>query len=189
MILGLSLLSLYSCSARSLSLYIEAPCPALPNVYRATSRGRKMADEEEDIPTPRDASDLSRLGDKPPPRYLRGPSGHIYHSTSVVCLKPHDFPRNVAIHLVENPWFEPFIAMVITFNCIELAWDSPLDPSGTWKADFIASSDQPLLWIFTLEMCTKILAYGFLMHRSFAVTRLSSQGARGCGAPDLPTAV
>ena len=96
---------------------------------------------------------------------VRGPSGQIYHSTSIGCLRPHAWPRSWAIHLVENRLFEPFIALVITFNCLELAWESPLDPPGTWKADFIAGSELPLLFIFTFEMCAKILAYGLFMHK------------------------
>ena len=71
----------------------------------------------------------------------------------------------MAYRLVTNKYFEPFIACVITFNCFELAWDSPLDPPGTWKADFIAGSEQPLLYIFTFEMLAKMTAYGIIRDR------------------------
>ena len=73
---------------------------------------------------------------------------------------PKEPERNSAQRLVEHPYFEPFIACVITFNCFELAWESPLDPPGTWKADFIMASELPLLYIFTFEMFMKMAAYG-----------------------------
>jgi hypothetical protein len=73
--------------------------------------------------------------------------------------------QSMAYRLVTNKYFEPFIACVITFNCFELAWDSPLDPPGTWKADFIAGSEQPLLYIFTFEMLAKMTAYGIIRDR------------------------
>lgn len=72
---------------------------------------------------------------------------------------------NPAHWLVTSKYFEPFIACVITFNCFELAWESPLDPPGTWKADFIAGSEMPLLYIFTFEMFAKMMAYGIFQDR------------------------
>ena len=123
-------------------------------------------EEEENRPTPRDLPGLDALEDYPePPKAVRGPSGHIFHSTSLGCLRPHMCLRSMAIHVVEHRWFEPFIALVITFNCVELAWESPLDPPGTWKAGFIHASELPLLFIFTFEMVAKILAYGLFMHK------------------------
>ena len=90
----------------------------------------KLADlpqEEDELPTPRDAPGLKDLSTKfPPPRLVKGPSGQIFHSTSIMCLRPAAFPRNMFIYLVEHPFFEPFIALVITFNCIELTMASPL---------------------------------------------------------------
>ena len=121
--------------------------------------------EDEEVATPRNAPGLEGLRKNPPAKLIRGPSGHVYHSTSIICFQPSSFPRSFFINLVENKWFEPFIAVVITFNCIELALDSPLDPKGTAKAAFIAGSELPLLIIFTFEMVSKIIAYGFLMHK------------------------
>lgn len=73
--------------------------------------------------------------------------------------------HNLAHRLVTSKYFEPFIACVITFNCFELAWESPLDPPGTWKAEFIAGSEKPLLYIFTFEMLAKMNAYGIFKDR------------------------
>jgi hypothetical protein len=41
------------------------------------------------------------------------------------------------IHLVESSIFEPFIALTITANIVTMAANSPLDPPGTPKAEFI----------------------------------------------------
>ena len=34
---------------------------------------------------------------------------------------------------VESKWFDPVILATIGANCVTLAWQSPLDPSGTLK--------------------------------------------------------
>jgi hypothetical protein len=125
-----------------------------------------MADESDDeADTPRDVPDLSALDHHQPAKLVRGPSGKIYHSTSICCMRPAFCLRSVAISIVEFWLFEPMIALVITFNCVELAWQSPLDPHGTWKEHFIKSTELPLLLIFTVEMCLKMLAYGIIGHR------------------------
>lgn len=80
-------------------------------------------------------------------------------------MLPASQPRHFCIQLVEHWLFEPFIALVITLNCIELAWESPLDPPGTWKAEFIDQTEAIFLYIFTAEMLCKIVAYGFAGHR------------------------
>ena len=78
--------------------------------------------------------------------------------------------KSLAQSIVEHRYFEPFIACVITFNCIELAWQSPLDPPGTWKADFIDACEKPLLYIFTFEMVAKMIAWG-LFHNKHSYLR------------------
>ena len=54
-------------------------------------------------------------------------------------------------------------------NCATMAWESPLDemlhPEGTWKSSFIGVCEWAYLGIFTFELLTKVLAYGFLWHR------------------------
>ena len=46
-----------------------------------------------------------------PPTLVRGPSGKIYHSTSIFCMRPAFCLRNAAIHIVESS----FRTAVITF--------------------------------------------------------------------------
>ena len=49
-------------------------------------------------------------------------------------------------------------------NCASMAWESPLDPCCTQKADFIDVLEWVYLYIFTVELMSKILAYGFIGH-------------------------
>ena len=83
---------------------------------------------------------LEGLSMRPPAEAIQGPSGWIYHSTSLFVLQPHHFPRNLMIQIVEAKAFEPAIAATIMANIVTMAWNSPLDPPGTDKADFIAVS-------------------------------------------------
>ena len=91
-------------------------------------------------------------------------SGRYYRSTSFL-LHVGDCPRKQAIGLLEMSFFTPFILIVILCNCLTMAWQSPLDPPGTWKADLIDSLEWVFLTVFTLELLLKVHAYGFAGHR------------------------
>ena len=84
---------------------------------------------------------LEGLARRPPARVVKGPSGWIYHDTSIFCMEPHHPLRRVFIHFVEASFFEPFIALTIGANVVTMAWQSPLDESGTEKALFIEVGD------------------------------------------------
>ena len=79
-------------------------------------------------------------------------------------------PRRTAIRIVESKPFDPFILLTILANCSTMAWESPLDPEGTDKAAFIDKCEWVFLFIFTFELLTKVLAYGFLMHKGAYLT-------------------
>ena len=138
-----------------------------------------------------DLPGLEGLARRPPAPAVKGPSGWIYHSTSLFCLPPHNPFRRLIIHFIEAWFFEPFIGLTIAANICTMAWTSPLDEPNTAKADIIAvrsshpknrTAEQPLtdappvrlsktqsceqvyLGIFTTEMVAKIIAYGFAMH-------------------------
>jgi hypothetical protein len=68
---------------------------------------------------------------------IKGPSGVMYHEVALYLFRPSDFPRSLAISIIESWTFEPFIAFTILVNCFTMAWNSPIDPAGTWKAEFI----------------------------------------------------
>ena len=74
-------------------------------------------------------------------------------------------PRRGAIALVEARYFDPLILVTIMCNCFTMAWESPLDPDGTRKAAFIDVCEWVYLYIFTFELLSKVLAYGFMMNR------------------------
>lgn len=69
-------------------------------------------------------------------RTLRGPSGRVYTGTAFGLLiwMP---PRRHCILLVENKVFENLILFVILMNSASMAWESPLDPCCTWKAQVL----------------------------------------------------
>ena len=96
----------------------------------------------------------------------RGRSGRIFSDSVLCCLLPGHEPRRSAILLVEARLFDPLILLVIICNCATMAWESPLDPPGTSKANFIAGSEVFFIGIFTAEMFTKMLAYGLMSHHN-----------------------
>lgn len=118
---------------------------------------------------PLDARDLppitALLAPANHPDAVAGPSKKIYHSTSLCCLRPGHWPRRPAIFFIENKLFDTFILLTIMANCATMAWQSPLDPPGTWKAAFIDSCESAYLFIFTFELLVKVLAYGFAFHQ------------------------
>ena len=108
---------------------------------------------------------ISDLDEKqPPPSAVRGPSGWIYRSTSFCCLRPHHFPRRLAIWVIEHPLFDPLILLTIMCNCTTMAWASPLDPPGTEKEALLAKLEWIYLYIFTFELSVKMIGYGVLFH-------------------------
>ena len=92
---------------------------------------------------------------------VRGRSGRIFGGHACG-LRPHSWPRRHAIELVEAPFFDPFILLVILANCMMMAWESPLDPCCTPKAELLAMCDMVFLGIFTIELGIKMLAYGLV---------------------------
>ena len=105
---------------------------------------------------------LEGLLKQPCEEAVRGPSERVYDGTSLYCLRPGSVPRRAAIFLVESRLFDPCILLMIVCNCVTMAWSSPLDPPGTWKASFIRSCEQVYLYVFTWELIVKVLAYGLL---------------------------
>ena len=140
----------------------------------------QFIDHDDNMPTgilgPQQPSDLTRLVDLAAllpsgPLPQRAAAAASAMGTPRGTPRAEETPRPISNwfkDLVLHPYFEPFIALTITVNCIELAWESPLDPPGTWKADFIASSEMPLLAIFTFEMFSKMIAHGLVRdHKSY----------------------
>lgn len=106
-------------------------------------------------------ADLSRPN---PPDSVGGRNGRVYEGKSLGFLRPADLPRRIAIFIVESRFFDPFILFTIMCNCATMAWESPLDPVGTWKSHFIAVCEDIYRIIFTFELLAKVVAYGLLLN-------------------------
>ena len=83
---------------------------------------------------------LSALLWASPPATATGPSGVVYKGYSL-CMRPASEPRRSCIFLVESSRFDPLILLLIVLNCAMLAWESPLDPSGTVKQQLVERSE------------------------------------------------
>ena len=104
---------------------------------------------------------LMALYADPPAKIIKGDvSGRTYGGRSFGCLRPYHLPRRLAIHALESCCFEPLILTVILANLLTMAWASPLDPPGTWKADFLERIEPIYLYIYTVELALKTIAYG-----------------------------
>lgn len=80
---------------------------------------------------------LEGLVREPPTDRVKGPSGRLYANASLWCMQVHHQPRKAAIYMVESSWFDPLILVTILANCFTMAWESPMDPTGTVKEAFI----------------------------------------------------
>ena len=133
----------------------------------ARAEAGEESDEELELAEAKVYPGLSALDGDKPARAVKGPSGWIYHSTAFGILRPHHFPRKLAIHIIENPIFDPLILITIMCNCTTMAWSSPLDPldpSLAWKGELLAKLEWIYLYIFTFELTVKMIGYGLVCH-------------------------
>ena len=110
------------------------------------------------------AQPLDALDHSPPATKVVGPSGREYHAKALWCMNVGTEPRRRAIKMVESRWFDPLILVTILINCTTMAWESPLDPPDTSKAALIGVMEWVYLYIFTFELISKVVAYGFALH-------------------------
>ena len=99
------------------------------------------------------------------PEEVCGGDGRTYGGKALCGLRPGFWPRKEAILLCEAPYFDQLILATILANCATMAWESPRDPPGTLKASFIGLCEWVFLAIFTVEMLTKMLAYGLVVYK------------------------
>ena len=72
--------------------------------------------------------------------------------------------RKAALQLVSWPGFDLFILAVIIASCVIMATQSPIEKAanaGTPKAALYAALEEVFTYIFTAEVATKLLAYGW----------------------------
>lgn len=166
------------------NLIPHAPAPLKPlvplHVLDASTAmmQAEQGKEEESIPTEQSASAGSTrwygsLCQHPccrlpvvMPAVVVGRTGREYGGLSLNGLAPDQQPRRRAIAIVESRFFEPLILSTIVANCVSLAMNSPIDPCCTSKAFVIGLAESIFLLIFTVELFLKVLAYGFITHKT-----------------------
>ena len=87
---------------------------------------------------------------------------------------PQDmFPRKQLMPIVAHRYFDNFIILLIGLNCLCLAIDDPLDPSGDGPYNDMTPLKQFLYWaeyvflvFFTLESVLKIICMGFILDKN-----------------------
>lgn len=75
--------------------------------------------------------------------------------------------------MVSNFWFENIILFLIGVSTINLALEGPLDPPDCNKLKRLKYIDYVMTACFTIEMCSKIIVYGFLFNKSQSYLRIS----------------
>lgn len=112
-----------------------AEAAAAPPSEEKAARARRGSDPPAPRPPPRrHIRGLDALDDSPGEKEVRGPSGKVYAGKSFFTLLPGEEPRRSFILFAESSFFDPFILLTIMVNCLTMAWESPLDPEGTPKA-------------------------------------------------------
>ena len=116
------------------------------DVMTSPASGTKLAENPSVLPG------LEALSWRRPPDRIKGPSGRVFDGLSLCGLRIRDEPRRSAILFSETDYFDRFVLLVIVANCATMAWQSPLDPDGTWKLEVIARCEVFYLFVFTLEV-------------------------------------
>ena len=115
---------------------------------------------------------MEQVADKPPPQPageeaapLLDPSQPASDATSVLAqasgTKGH--VHGPLFRLVTWPPFDFFILFVIVCSCVVMATQSPLEKAaiqGTPKGELYDLLEETFTWIFTIEVCLKLLAFG-----------------------------
>ena len=92
---------------------------------------------------------------------------HEFEQTRALWLFTTAHPvRQSALHLVRRPWFEKTVMVIIIISSLMLALENPLeDPDSTIVA-VLKVLDPIITGFFAFESGLKIIAFGFVLHRS-----------------------
>ena len=77
------------------------------------------------------------------------------------------------LKLVNNKYFENIILLLIAVSTINLALETPLADPNLKKLQVLQYIDYAMTAIFTIEMLSKIVAYGFLFNGPKSYLRVS----------------
>lgn len=92
---------------------------------------------------------------------------------SLFCLSESNQVRVFFVKFVNNKYFENIILLLIAVSTINLALESPLDDPKIKKLQVLLYIDYAMTAIFTIEMLSKIVAYGFLFNGPKSYLRVS----------------
>ena len=83
-------------------------------------------------------------------------------NNSLGCFPVKSQFRRSVYNLVQNPWFDAFILIVIIYSTILLTLVNPDTAANTDWQDFFEMNDIFFLVIFTIEFWLKLVAFGFI---------------------------
>ena len=87
--------------------------------------------------------------------------GFEIDNRSLNCFSPQSNFRKLVYNLVTNQYFDLAILLVIIYSTVLLTMLNPdTARDGGWK-DFFHMNDCMFLFIFTVEFCMKLIAFGF----------------------------
>ena len=89
----------------------------------------------------------------PAGRPFRPMSGRVYEGRALFALSVTNPLRKRAIDLVENPWFDRVVLVIILANCCTMA---ATDPLATKVSSFNQVAEWVFTAVFTAEMCVKV---------------------------------
>lgn len=84
-------------------------------------------------------------------------SGREYSGRLLLLLPVHAPLRRKAIELIESPWFDRVVLVLILANCVVMALQDPLAPVPAWSSQV----DWLFAGLFTAELMMKGTAMGF----------------------------
>lgn len=90
----------------------------------------------------------------------------VYGGRALLLFTTSSTPRRLAIRVVDSVWFDWFILAVIVANTVCLAIASPFDKPDSTKTKVLDVMEIVFVSIFTVEMLLKVLAKGFVLHRT-----------------------
>ena len=92
-------------------------------------------------------------------------SKRTYGSRACCCITPTNPIRRAFISLIEWPWFDRFVLLLIILNCSFLAMQGPPgSPDAIFNADRAHQFECAFTVLFTIEMVSKMLAMGVAFH-------------------------
>eukprot|EP00754_Rhynchopus_humris_P029963 Rhum_TRINITY_DN15245_c7_g1::Rhum_TRINITY_DN15245_c7_g1_i2::g.146880::m.146880/K04857/CACNA1S; voltage-dependent calcium channel L type alpha-1S len=95
----------------------------------------------------------------PPPLQAR-----FYSETALFVLSPYNPIRSFMMRVCTSNAFEVVVMLCIGVSTVTLALESPIRPPDHPTERTLAQINFVMVWVFLLELLTKVFAMGFIMH-------------------------